>query len=92
MPGETGFYVERYSGGSGGFVQLASTTAGVTSYNDMSVSSGGTYTYRVRAFNATDISAYSAQAMVTAIQTYQLSSRHQYRPAGQRNEHGQYHG
>jgi rhamnogalacturonyl hydrolase YesR len=56
---ETGFKIERKPLGTpdSSFVDVAQTAAGVTSYND--VTTPGSYTYRVRAFNDLTYSAYS---------------------------------
>ena len=58
---QTGFYIERRAGPSGGFSQIASVGAGVNSYSDMNVPDGATYYYQVRAFNPYGTSAYSNQ-------------------------------
>jgi hypothetical protein len=60
---ETGFRIERHSGGS--FVQVATVGAGVTSYSDTGLSASTTYTYRVRAYNSAGNSAYSNEASAT---------------------------
>jgi PKD repeat protein len=54
---ETGFYIERAPSGSASFVRIATLGANVTTYTD-SVARN-TYLYRVQAFNATAVSAYS---------------------------------
>jgi hypothetical protein len=48
---ESGFKIERSDGG-GNFVQVASVSANVTSYENGNLQSSVNYTYRVRAFNA----------------------------------------
>src|SRR5207302_181452 len=48
---ETGFKIER-AVGNGAFVQIATVRANVTSYTDKRLTGGTTYTYRVRATNA----------------------------------------
>jgi len=48
---ESGFKVER-QGANGGFTQIASVGASVTSYTDSGLTSGQTYCYTVRAFNS----------------------------------------
>ncbi len=48
---ESGFKIERATG-SGAFAQIATVTANVVSYIDTGVSTGGTYNYRVRAYNS----------------------------------------
>jgi titin len=58
---ETGFRVERSSGG-GAFVQVALTGAGVTTYQNMGLTAGTSYSYRVIATNAAGDSAASNTA------------------------------
>ncbi|MFA0961240.1 PHB depolymerase family esterase [Roseivirga sp. BDSF3-8] len=59
---ETSFSVERSLQSSGGFAEVASLSAGSTSYSDASVSAGNTYYYRVRAQSSGGYSAYSNTA------------------------------
>ncbi len=47
---ETGFKLERSINGSG-FVQIATLAANVTSYTDVGLAGGASYSYRVRAYN-----------------------------------------
>lgn len=61
---ETGFKIERSTNGVT-FAQIATVAAGVTAYSDTGVTSGRTYTYRVRAFNAYGDSAYTDPASAT---------------------------
>lgn len=64
---DTGFLVEHYTGTGAacfpnpqsGFTVVATTAAGATSYVDTTVTAGTTYTYRMRAKNASDNSAYT---------------------------------
>jgi len=64
---DTGFLVERCTGSAAaclpnpqsGFTQIGTTAPGASSYVDNTVSAGNTYTYRVRATNATGHSAYA---------------------------------
>lgn len=58
---ETGFRIERATG-NGAFVEIATVGANVRSYNNTSLTKGVSYTYRVRAFNASGNSAYSNPA------------------------------
>jgi subtilisin family serine protease len=62
--GESGFSIEREQSG-GQFAEIATVSAGQTTYTDSGVQAGKIYTYRVRAFNAGAYSAYSNQATVT---------------------------
>jgi hypothetical protein len=65
-PNALGFSVERSSGPTGSFAQIATTPTGVMSYVDPSVVDGTTYCYRVRAYNAVEYSSYSNVACATA--------------------------
>lgn len=62
---ETGFQVERKTG-TGAFAQVGQVAAGVTTYVDSNgLTPSTTYTYRVRAFNATTTSDYTPEASAT---------------------------
>jgi len=61
---ETGFIVQRRAEGAG-WVQIASVSAGTTSYTDSQVSSQTRYSYRVSAFNGAGGSGYSNALDVT---------------------------
>jgi FtsP/CotA-like multicopper oxidase with cupredoxin domain len=58
---ETGFLIQRSKDGVI-FADLATVGAGVTTYDDVAVFGGFTYTYQVAAFNANGTSAYSNTA------------------------------
>jgi len=62
---EDGFKVERKTGSLGTYGQLASLAAGTTGYVDGTVTTGTTYCYRLRAYNAAGNSAYSNEACAT---------------------------
>jgi hypothetical protein len=62
---ENGFQIERKTGRSGAFALIAITAANVSSYTDSTVTPGITYCYRVRAFNRTGFSAYTAEVCRT---------------------------
>lgn len=64
---ESGYKIERDSGG--GFVQIATPAANVTSYIDTSLASGATFIYRIRAYNGGGDSPYSATAQTTTMTT-----------------------
>lgn len=56
---ETGFRIERKTGTTGTFAQIATTAANVALYADTTVVTGTTYCYRVRAYNGAGNSAYT---------------------------------
>lgn len=60
---ETGFEIERSTGG-GAFTNIATVSAGVTAYRDVSVAGNTTYQYRVRAVNQAGASTYSTSSSV----------------------------
>ncbi|HKO15621.1 MAG TPA: fibronectin type III domain-containing protein [Gemmatimonadaceae bacterium] len=68
---EAGYYVERApdnAGAPGTFTQIASLTANTAAYSDATLSPNTRYWYRVRAFNSTDVSAYSGQVSAVSLQ------------------------
>ena len=58
--GETGYRVERMTGSGGSWQTAGTTLMGVTSFSDVGVVAGNTYSYRVLAFNGTKISEATA--------------------------------
>ena len=58
------FHVERSTSAAGGFAEIATVAANVTTFADRDVQSKQTYYYRVRAGNAAGRSAYSNTASV----------------------------
>lgn len=58
------FHVERSTSPDGGFAEIATIAANVTTYADSSVERKTTYYYRVRAGNGSGFSAYSNTASV----------------------------
>src|SRR5204863_3191235 len=65
---ETGFTLERApdnSGSAGTFPPIATLAANTVAYSDASLAESTRYWYRVRAFTAVDVSAYSALANAT---------------------------
>src|SRR5262249_40010223 len=70
---EDGFAIERDTGPTGAFTQIATTGPNVTSYIDSGLPSGSTNCYRVRAFNSAGFSDYSNQGCATAPQTFGLA-------------------
>jgi hypothetical protein len=63
---EAGFLVERRLSTQSTFAQVASLAANVTGFLDDNLPAGSTYCYRVRAFNAAGISAYTNEGCGTA--------------------------
>ncbi|MEX1049742.1 MAG: GDSL-type esterase/lipase family protein, partial [Akkermansiaceae bacterium] len=62
---EIGFLLERKSDAEGAFGEIATLPANATGFIDSGLSPETGYTYRLRATNGVDVSAYSAQASVT---------------------------
>lgn len=61
---EDGFQIERRGGSSADFSQIAVVAANSTSYSDPSAIANTAYAYRVRAFNSSGTSSYTAEASV----------------------------
>jgi hypothetical protein len=57
--GQAGFIVQRATGTTGTYTQIAQTALGVVSYSDPTVSLGTTYCYRVAAVNNAGTSSFS---------------------------------
>jgi len=57
---EDGFEIERSKTTANAFAQIASVGAGVTSYDDMNLNANTAYFYRIRAYNLSGNSPYSA--------------------------------
>ena len=62
---ETGFEIERSTGGSGTWSRITTTSPNTTSYTDTALSAATAYSYRIRAVNNAGYSGYSAQATAT---------------------------
>jgi hypothetical protein len=62
----TGFKVERKTGTTGAFMQVASTGPTVMFYLDTTLTAGTTYCYRVRAYNTAGDSPYTPEACAVA--------------------------
>ncbi len=65
---ETGFRIERKKGAGGTYAEIATTGANVVTYSDSTCGSGTTYYYRVRAYNGSGNSGYSAEANATTVE------------------------
>jgi hypothetical protein len=61
---EDGFQVERRGGSDGSFAQIAVVTANTVSYSDASALPNTAYSYRVRAFNTSGASSYTAEVSI----------------------------
>jgi hypothetical protein len=59
---ETGFAIERKSGATGTYAQVATVGANVRSYSNTGLTANTVYYYRVRALNGTVYSTYSNEA------------------------------
>jgi hypothetical protein len=65
---EGGFEIERSTTGSGGpFSLLTTTAAGAVAYDDLGLTSGSQYCYRVRAANTAGGSGYAAASCATPV-------------------------
>jgi hypothetical protein len=62
---ESGFQLERRGGSDSNFSLIATVSANMASYSDNTALANTIYTYRIRAFNFTGPSSYSAEASVT---------------------------
>jgi hypothetical protein len=72
---EDGFKIERKTGTTGTYTQVATVGPNVTSYSDFGLADGATYCYRVRAFNSAGNSAYTLEGCAAARPTAQPISR-----------------
>lgn len=62
---ETGFAIERKTGVTGTYALLATTGASQASFSNTGLAAGTRYYYRIRSFNSTGYSAYSAETSAT---------------------------
>jgi hypothetical protein len=62
---ELGFKIERSTGASTTFIQIATLSAGVTSYTNTGLTASTKYNYRVRSYNAIGNSLYTPVASAT---------------------------
>ncbi len=58
---ETGFEVERKTGATGTWSRVLTTTANVSAINDIGLTAGTSYVYRLRSVNVSGASAYSSE-------------------------------
>ncbi len=66
---ETGFRIERKTGVSGTYAEIAAPAANATSFSNTGLAAGTTYYYRVWAYNAGGNSAYSNEAPAVTFTT-----------------------
>jgi List-Bact-rpt repeat protein len=71
--GQAAFSVERKTGSTGTYAQVALQAAGFPSYVDTSVTSGTTYCYRVQAFDSVGASGYSNEACASPVGALDLT-------------------
>lgn len=64
---EDGFRIERAPGGTTTFAEIGTVAAGVTNYQSTGLTGSTAYSYRVRAYNASGNSAYTATADATTM-------------------------
>ncbi|HEY0770412.1 MAG TPA: fibronectin type III domain-containing protein, partial [Sphingobacteriaceae bacterium] len=64
---ESGFFVERSTGNNTSYTTIATLAANTTTYSNTGLTANTQYYYRVRAFNATGISAYSNELNTTTL-------------------------
>ena len=62
---ENGFKIERKTGASGTYNEIATVGNSTTSFSNTGLSAATTYVYRVRAYNAAGNSAYTGEASAT---------------------------
>ena len=74
---EDGFKIERKTGTTGTYAQIATVGVNVTSYTDSSLVDGATYCYQVRAYNSAGNSPYAPEvcgAARSTVQTFNLAT------------------
>ena len=72
---EAGFRIERRTGTTGTYAEIATLGVNAVSYTDVNLANGTTYCYRVRAYNAGGASGYSNEqcAMTSVATSYALT-------------------
>lgn len=79
---DSGFVIQRSSDGVSGWTQIGTTAAGVTSFNDINVTAGSTWSYQVYATNSSGNSGFSNIAMLTLPGASTFSAHYDFGPAG----------
>ena len=64
---EEGFRIERRTGTTGTYAEIAAVGVNAASYTDVNLANGTTYCYRVRAYNAGGTSGYSNEQCATTL-------------------------
>ena len=64
---EEGFLIERRAAAAGSYAQIGVVGPNVVTYLDATLAAGGSYCYRVRAFNGVGMSAYTNEVCGTAV-------------------------
>ena len=82
--GALGFMLERETGTSGTWTQIATLAAGTTSYQDTSLAANTSYSYRLCAYSTAGDSAYSAAVAGTTLMTVPAAPSG---PVGKRDLH-----
>ena len=62
---ESGFKIERKTGSGGTYAEIATVSAGVTSYSSSGLTASTAYYFRVMAYNSCGNSSYSSEASAT---------------------------
>ena len=70
---ENGFKIERKSGTTGTFSEIATVGVNATTYTDPNLTDGATYCYRLAAFNSAGTSAYSPEGCATVKSTLSIT-------------------
>jgi hypothetical protein len=70
---QLGFSVERSTGTTGTFGEIATTGGNITTYTDVTPADATTYCYRVRAYDTSVYSDYSNVACATTAQVFSLA-------------------
>lgn len=66
---EVGFRIERRTGTTGTYAEIATVGVNTASYTDVNLPNGTTYCYRVRAYNSGGTSGYSNEQCATTLAT-----------------------
>src|SRR5262245_34208623 len=70
---EDGFRIEKRTGTTGTYAEIATVGVNTASYTDVNLANGTTYCYRVRAYNAAGMSGFSNEQCATTAASYTLT-------------------